>query len=94
MTMSVSILRVYSVKMTWSTLMRTSEKTLKRVRQTSSLKTAGKTMIRLFLLKLLTTPLDGSLRELYSIFLVSSSILSVHLFSIQQQDNESETSFY
>lgn len=61
-TISVSVLRVYSVKMTWSTLMKTSEKTLKHVRQISSLKMAGKVMIRFFSMKFHTMPLDGSLR--------------------------------
>lgn len=46
MTMSISVLRAYFVKKTWSTLMKTSEKTLNHVRQISSLKPAGREMIR------------------------------------------------
>lgn len=89
MTMSVSILRAYSVKMTWSTLTRTSEKTLKRVRRISSLKTAGKTMVRFFPPEI---AYYATRWQHVAFFLVSSSFLSGHLFSIQQQDDDSEHS--
>ena len=46
MTMNISVLRAYFVKRTWSTLMKISEETLNHVRQISSLKTAGREMIR------------------------------------------------
>lgn len=63
MTMSVSIFRACSVKMTWSTLMKTSEKTLRHVRQISSLRTAGMAMAGMAISKFLSMPPGVSLRQ-------------------------------